>query len=485
MFLFAYRITLPAAAFVIVVCSESIKMAASEATHMWRRATIDAIPTWKLDMRYNPLGLQHERDSELQQGLEVPEGAFYLPVDAGKGGSLVGYSAGSDALGISFLPGKISLRSDSGAIHGLPPAYGTNTPRADRNLAGITSTADQDNGNCPLIRLDDFAFIEPKDADSLISLGQQGEWTTTNRMMQSSWSQNFWSRQWKNVYMRNFAGKLATKVRSISLEDLLQAYNWKVNMETLPDYTAQYGEPLNGSNPENLLAYMMTDCQDNLMFVALLEKVHPGGIDLYDRLGNLAAHGITDPVIARYQFVDPAGYLLGMAESPGLLMNVTRPDPTPKGQKGPILPYAMKFMEGGYPNASRLVDLEYRWALAAAIQARALADAYGEWQPLSSQSFIILAWSSLGFYIIMLMWCSSFLYQIVYPEAVKSNFNPFLKGVLYEPGKEKFFTSRFRTPASLTFAAAPTTYAATTSFAAAPVPGGSISEPCMSESFRP
>jgi len=188
--------------------------------------------------------------------------------------------------------------------------------------------------------------------------------------------------------------------------------------------------PQAGPSTESYVA--LSDCEDQLLFVTRLAAPRqsglPGGIDIFDLDGGLAAHGIVDdPVVARYQFVDANGFLLATSEAPGLQQNIPMKDLPLDGRKGNVLPYALRFEQGGYVNASRLLEVDYRWALAAALQARALADAHAGWAPRAASAVEVLYWCLAAFGLLACLCACGAVYRVVYP--MKGNER------LWAPGK--------------------------------------------------
>lgn len=219
--------------------------------------------------------------------------------------------------------------------------------------------------------------------------------------------QNFWSSSWDTVYIRALDRRLAAKITPITKLQLAQIYGWQANANDYSDNTSTPSE-----------AFVFTDCENNLMFVANLQREPPGVIQIYDRFGNLEAHSLSDPVVARHQFVDGNGYLIAAAESPGLFLNVSRPEPPANGSRADVLPYALKFSKGGYDNASRLMDDDYRWVLAAAVQIRAVSDAYGYWHPRTWPILLATFWSLGALYVLGICYAVSCIFKMVYPPRV-------------------------------------------------------------------
>jgi len=163
-----------------------------------------------------------------------------------------------------------------------------------------------------------------------------------------------------------------------------------------------------------------TDCEGQLLFVARLEEpgeeIRPASITILDRAGGLVAEGIIDdPSVARYQFIDPLGYLIAVAETPALHQNIPMKDVPKDSTKGDILPYALHFEPGGYTNASRLLDVDYRWVLALAVQARAVMDARPSEAPTLSEAITAFYWSLCMAGFIWFLFMLGVIFRMVYP----------------------------------------------------------------------
>lgn len=268
-----------------------------------------------------------------------------------------------------------------------------------------------------------------------------------NNVAFASWSQNFFANDWSAVYLQNFDGRLALKAEFKSLTELETNYAWQTkdrpasypNISSLEDrwlaatdfsgykVIAAPGQPSVVAVQETFhevtkltpATAVISDCEGRLLFVVVLRSSPsvqiPGGIEIYDRSGNLAAHAITDPLVARYQFVDTNGYLLATAESPALNQNMTMAEVPRDPSKGNILPFTMSFEEGGYANSSRLLELEYRWVLAASVELRAIYDGHVGFTPWVQAALVIFYWCVFALCILCVICLIMATYRLVYP----------------------------------------------------------------------
>jgi hypothetical protein len=169
----------------------------------------------------------------------------------------------------------------------------------------------------------------------------------------------------------------------------------------------------------------LTDCEERLMFVARLSSGAAGqlgGIDVYDGSGHVVAHALPDPSINRYQFINPMGKLLAVAESPGIQQNVAIKDMPREPEKGNILPFEMQFVGEGYSDASPLVEAEKRWILALVMQMRAIQDAQTNWTPALPRTMMIAYWVIFVVGLLALVSTCVALHHIVYARTSSPKF---------------------------------------------------------------
>jgi len=257
----------------------------------------------------------------------------------------------------------------------------------------VGSTKAQDQQRCPLVQLSSDISMN---AGYVRWSGQSGTWKTPGSIILGSWRQNYYSTDYTDVHISNLDGRLAVTAALTSDDELQTGYKWRVtrplsDFPPLVDLEAQYDHAASGGGREDELAaagivppanatritYKLLDCDGRLLFVVQLqaETLRPGAMDVFDQSGALVAHSLQDHASARLTFVDPHGYLLATAEAPALGAGLDLRDVPLGSANGGILPYQIRFESGGYANASRLLDSHYRWALASALQVRAVADA--------------------------------------------------------------------------------------------------------------
>lgn len=306
------------------------------------------------------------------------------------------------------------------------------------------STVGQDRQRCSLVKLPSNVLLKPLQASWS---GQSGIWESSgNNIRLGNWGQNYFSQGWETIYIRNQDDKLSLKAEARTLNDLKQMYGWRpgapvstyVNISTL-EHRAQigayHGFQVVASSPsdvevvaikpphlEDLTKIMaFSDCEGQLLFVARFEdrsvRDRPSAINIFDRAGTLLAHTlIDDPTVMRYQFVDPNGYLIATAEAPGLHHNVPIKSVPVDPSKGSIMPFEIQFEMGGYPNASRLLDVDYHWVIVAAVQARAVADAHFNWTPSLSTAVTAIYWCFAAVGLVACICTGGMIYRLVYPD---------------------------------------------------------------------
>jgi len=267
------------------------------------------------------------------------------------------------------------------------------------DLPRVTASVAQDQQRCPILKLP-ATFTGAAKAKSWRSLS--GEWNAGNDVTLATWEQNYltmgFSRNVKlvSLYIRTAAtGQVAFRTRPFSDKEMKTLYNWKPADKKLEDKTAVAGqlkadaakstEASNGTTLEEYSDFNLAifDCVGALMYVVKEKKQIPVDlIEVYSRDGTLISKSDVGGDIMRYQFEDPSsGYLIATAEAPGINASIKRKDIPHDVELGNVLPFGFKFEEGGYKNSSALMETDYRWVLATAVQALAIFKAKEEAVP--------------------------------------------------------------------------------------------------------
>lgn len=338
-------------------------------------------------------------------------------------GANVGYGGGDQAgiTGAIYAPGSGGNGGFSGSSMSML-ASKTSADLVQPTSTAFTSTPGQDQQVCPLIKLPDYMVLQEVSSNSQ---GSKGSWVTSNRVTLAGWQQNFWGTNWNAIYLKTVDGQLAYKAVPTTEQELNDKYLWRAASATYPNLTELDARQQLVGASSNAYTFVLTDCQDTLMFVVRLQKGLPGVMDIYDRSGGLQAHTVSDPKILRHQFVDTSGYLIAIAESPGILMNVTRPlGPIPT-DKSHISPYAVLYTAGTF---SGLMNQEFHWVIASAVQVRAMVDAYGTWTPNLTVGIVGMAATAFFLVIFCLIGAMLVLYRMVFPELaeLRNYKNPFI-----------------------------------------------------------
>jgi len=389
--------------------THTLASAAHEASEIQSQAQsrvgAGAIPTWKLDIAFNPSAL-------------TPNASF--PTSS---------------------PSETSMKMTA------------------MNRPPIASTPGQDRGRCPMLKLTDS-----------LSLGTrtraQGVWRNAYQVPMASWHLNrFSDRIWQTLFIQNADQRLSIKVNKRTSDELNSLFAWQVGQppSSYPaiDDVIKRQKAASGSvtawKTLPVTYFSIEDCQGALLFVARLQaysSTRPTEIEIYDSGGNLAAYAITDLSVARYQFIDTNGYLLGVAESPALnakipWVNVIRS----LGAGKQAIPYEFLFQKGGYAGASRLLDNDYRYPMAAAVQAMAIQNSYaalvssrsGGPGPVTFASDGIRAagggvagvlfWLFLALAVLLALYGFVVLYRLVYP----NEGGPVIENPWIVPAKQRIF----------------------------------------------
>lgn len=282
------------------------------------------------------------------------------------------------------------------------------------------STEGQDSQACPLLKLPGLLRLESKASSWMRRSGSMEDY---NSVAMGFWSQNLLTQRWRTMYLRDVDGKLALKAVPMDKDTLSRNYGWAPkNMSTDYDLYTSYKRDLRQEInwvPEadtSKTWVALLDCAGDLLFVFLLQAGEPGHTDIYDRYGYFLAHSLNDPIVARYQWIDTEGRLLATAESPGLRENISRAELPTDDAYGGILFYELGYEQGGYKSASKLMDEEYRWVIASAMQVSAVYEAEDDgWVPTAQ--YVVAVASACGAILGAVILClsCSYIYGIVFP----------------------------------------------------------------------
>lgn len=264
------------------------------------------------------------------------------------------------------------------------------------------STPAQDAKRCKILKLpDDLQVV----AEHQSWRRMTGGWFAHNNVKLGSWTQNHLSLSYSNVYIHSEVDRgLAAEVSLKTDDEMRFLYGWVVDPQ-----------------PEPGLNIPLVDCDKRLMFVVRQRATELRELDIYTPTGHLIVTSIVDWAIERVQFVGTNGYLVATAESPAVFANISRELLSPDPAKGNVLPYGIHFEVGGYDDASGLLDSEYHWVIASAVQMRALLYAEnadllgGPPPPHGVRAFAVLTWLSLGFAVLAVWGLFRFIYHTVYP----------------------------------------------------------------------
>jgi len=285
------------------------------------------------------------------------------------------------------------------------------------------------------VKLTDDLLLQP---EYVTLWGQNGKWISKPiRVSLGSWRQNFFAQMWTKVNFWDADGRVAVRAQDMSEDELQDSFGWKAgapawSYSNISNTIASWEETMyrtrlwaqsrrNHAKTDQMPVpspfwqhVALTDCSGDLLFVVRLNvstPLFPGGVTVYDRSGTLVATSLTNSLLPYHQFIDTQGYVLGTAQAPEL--NSTIPfESLPKdAYRGGMLTYHLKFAEGNYVNASRLLDQDFRWVLAAAVQLRALQDARSVWSPWLPQALPVLYWIFAGLLAFMAAGTCLFVYR--------------------------------------------------------------------------
>lgn len=365
------------------------------------------------------------------------------------GGSVRGYqasdvaqhaqdkSSGMDAKKAADIPGwKLDLVA--GKEESWWDRYGMKTIHAftssmwGENMPAITGSPGQDKQKCPILKLPDRIMMAAKHT-SWLSLN--GAWQTPEAVTVAMWDQNYigmgFARDIKSVSVNIRApssGHLAARTRYFTNKEMKRLFDWKEPSNSSGDrhFFAKFVENATAlkdntfEDTEEEWNIAIFDCEGTLLYVVKFEL--PRYLKIYSRDGRLLTEALVGDPVLKYSFIDPkSGYLIADAETPGVGANM-KPEQIPESYKvHHVLPFGFVFQHGGYANSSMFLEPEYRWVIAAAIQALTIFDA-------PQDTAVDLPWFSLTFvetfHIIFITFAFASLvavvvttYRCVYPQA--------------------------------------------------------------------
>lgn len=307
--------------------------------------------------------------------------------------------------------------------------------REERRKNKATSVLIPQDQECPTTRLTKLLVLEPQYVGWL---GQAGLWRDKfSNIILGSWTQSFAAQNWETVRYVNLDYIDAFRAEEIIEEELLTKFEWKAglgpqnysaivelerpfrqvaHLTKVWDFEEGLIQPKEIKKKEPPTYIALVDCQLVLQYVVVLQKAtrYPGNIDVYNRKGILVAHALTDMDIARHQFIDTEGRLLATAEAPGLNQNISFANLPLDPARGDVLTYVMKFESSRYSGASQLLQPDYRWILASAVQMRAVIDGRAVAPPSLPDIMPTLYWV-ITFVFIVLMALLCFCTTSVHP----------------------------------------------------------------------
>lgn len=319
-----------------------------------------------------------------------------------------------------------------------------------RQPSAIGSTPGQDRQRCPVIKLPDDSTIQ---AEGISWRQQWGAVTGRDRVREATWTRDFLTQARDTIYINDMDGRTSLKIVTMTETSLFDTYKWQEEgrdgLQPPPPNSYEGTEPRTLGHVERSRSYsVLLDCEDSLLFVARFEGRDGADVrtELFDREGAVLSRTIDDPVIARLQFVDPNGYLLATAEAPGVHANLSRILVPKDTSKGNIMTYGMHFETGGYENASRLMDVDYRYAISATVLARAIREAspdlhggtyFGsvlddlglapDGRPSRAGFMTAVAWGSFGLFMLVTFFCLRWLFRLVYFDRRDKFATPFMR----------------------------------------------------------
>jgi len=274
-------------------------------------------------------------------------------------------------------------------------------------LPMFDSTPAQDEQRCRVLKLpEDLQLV----AEHQSWRRMTGAWFAHNNVKLGTWMQSHLSTSYDTVYIHSEVDRgLAVEVSLKTDDEMKFLYGWVLETQSVPG-----------------LNIPLVDCDKRLMFVVRQRATELREMDIYGADGTLLVTTLVDWNIERVQFVGTNGYLIATAEAPAVFANISRDALSRDPTKGDVLPYGLHFEVGGYEGASGLLDSEFHWVIASAVQMRALlyaenADLLGGVPPPSSMSVLaIFTWLSLIAAAFALVGSFVCVYRAVYPRDVEA-----------------------------------------------------------------
>jgi len=287
-------------------------------------------------------------------------------------------------------------------------------------LPVITGSPAQNRQRCPVIKLpDDVVLAANRRGWTTLS----GSWTTGSGIGVATWEQNYlsmgFSRDIKKVavhFRSASTGQMAARTRYFTDKEMMMLYDWKEMPAKATSKAAANSTRSSSKGKTEQFNLAIMDCAGTLMYV-VKEKNHT--IQVYSRDATLVAESAVEAPVLRYKFADPSSkYLIATAEAPGLNASIKVKDIPRDVEIGEVLPFGMRFQKGGYVNSSALMETEYRWILATAVQALAIykAQAVGlPWEIITVvETFFIVCFAVMILTVLGMLYS---IYRCVYPSA--------------------------------------------------------------------
>jgi len=281
----------------------------------------------------------------------------------------------------------------------------TDTERTSSDMQVLPmfdSTPAEDEKRCRILKLpEDLQLVAEHQGWRRMT----GAWYAHNNVKLGTWMQSHLSSSYDTVYIHSEVDRgLAVEVSLKTDDEMRFLYGWVVDSQAVPG-----------------LNIPLVDCDRRLLFVVRQRATELREMDIYAADGVLLATTLVDWNVERVQFVGTNGYLIATAESPAVFANISRDAMSRDPTKGDVLPYGVHFEVGGYEGASGLLDTEFHWVIASAVQMRALlyaenADLLGGIPPPSCMSVLaVFTWLSLAFAVLALAGAFVCVYRSVYP----------------------------------------------------------------------
>lgn len=370
-----------------------------------------AVPAWRVDAVFRPNRAAGELESHQRGELEDVVGAPGAAATAG-----VAAAAAAAAVAPASAAAPVDAASSQSAPGEAPAPVAAPMPRSPG------STVAEDQQRCPMIKLTSSLFLSPQ---YVTFGGQTGGWRATpSGITIGSWSQTFLSQRWNDVYFNDLDGRFAVKAEETTDLELMKRHGWRiagvppsyanftnfVKSWEAAQYMTTFHTEVDPENPSsvrivqptplaeshaNKTTIALTDCEGELLFVVKMQPTNAhfiGGFDIFDRSGLLVARSLAETRVARHLLVDGRGYLLATAEAPKINASILFENLPKDPAKGGILAYEVRFEQGGYKDASRLLDANFRWVLVAALQMRALSDGRAVWAPSLPDALPVVYW---------------------------------------------------------------------------------------------